>query len=212
MPRAPYRLPVAELGPRPLRARRWAGRLARAGLRENCCAGSRPPGKLAAPEPGAILSACRIRRAPLRARYVPPTIASVTPPVMRRALLAGAVSLASIGLAHAKVGFNLQTYERCAALLGAAAAEAPWAKTADWYLEASGAFVLAAAEERLRLRGERARSWLQVRVEARAVEEALKREYDAPGEDLRKDPKLLEFCVAIGEAIVPVVMDAYEQN
>lgn len=131
---------------------------------------------------------------------------------MRRLLLAGAASLALIAAAQAEVGFNLATYERCAALLGAAAAEAPWAKTANWYREASGAFVLAAAEERLRLRGEKARSWLQIKVEARAIEHSLEEDYDASGEAVQKDPELLEFCVAIGEAIVPVRMDAYEQN
>jgi hypothetical protein len=131
---------------------------------------------------------------------------------MRRLLLAAAASLALMVAAQADVGFNLATYERCAALLGAVAQEAPWAKTADWYKEAGGAFVLAAAEERLRLRGERSRSWLQVKVEALAVEETLDDRYDVSGLELRNDPDLFKFCVAIGEAIVPVTMDAYKQN
>ena len=131
---------------------------------------------------------------------------------MRRLLLAAAASLALTEAVQAEVGFNLATYERCAGLLGAIAEEAPWAKTANWYQEASGAFVLAAAEERLRLRGDKARSWLQVKVEALAVEQTLKEHYGANGQDVEKDPELLEFCVAIGEAIVPVRMDAYKQN
>ena len=100
----------------------------------------------------------------------------------------------------------------CAALLGAIAEQAPWARTADWYKEASGAFVLAAAEERLRVRGEAPLSWLQVKLEALAVEEGLKKQPSASLQDRRKDPELLKFCVAIGEAIVPVRMDAYKQN
>ena len=131
---------------------------------------------------------------------------------MRRLLLATAASLALMEAVQAEVGFNLATYEQCAGLLGAIAEQARWAKTADWYNEASSAFVLAAAEERLRLRGDKARSWLQVRVEAQAVEETVRAQHGTTGQDWHSNPALLEFCVAIGEAIVPVRMDAYEQR
>lgn len=129
---------------------------------------------------------------------------------MRRLLLAGAASLALIATAQAEVGFDLATYQRCASLLAAVAEQAPWAKTAAWYQDASSAFVLAAAEERLRLRGEGSLSWLQVKVEAQAVQEALKAQSDAGSQDPQQDPALLEFCTAIGEAIVPVRLDAYQ--
>ena len=111
--------------------------------------------------------------------------------------------------AQAEVGLNLATYEQCAGLLGAIAEQAPWAKTAAWYQEASSAFILAAAEERLRLRGDRVSSWLQVRVEAQAVQETLEERYGASGTKLQNNPKLLEFWVAIGEAITPVRTNTY---
>ena len=129
---------------------------------------------------------------------------------MRELLLAAATSIALMGAAQAKVGFNFLTYEQCASLLGAIASEAEWAKTADWYEAASGAFVLAAAEERIRIRGEASGSWLQIKLEALAVQKTLDENYNATGQEIKNDPELFDFCIAIGEAIVPVTMEAFK--
>ena len=131
---------------------------------------------------------------------------------MRHLVLAAALTCAALPVARADVGFNVATYEQCASLFGAIAGEAPWAKTADWYREAGGAFVLAAAEERLRGRGEPAGSWLRVKVEAQAVQDSLAKANPERDRDLRQNPELLEFCLAIGEAIVPVPINAFKQN
>ena len=72
---------------------------------------------------------------------------------------------------------------------------------------ASGAFVLAAAEERIRIRGEASGSWLQIKLEALAVQETLDENYNATGREMRNNPELFDFCIAIGEAIVPVTME-----
>lgn len=131
---------------------------------------------------------------------------------MRALLLAAATSIAVTGAAQAEVGFNFATYKQCASLLGAIAGEAEWAKTAAWYEEASDAFVLAAAEERIRLRGEASSSWLQVKLEALAVQETLDETYNATGQSIRNNPELFDFCTAIGEAIVPVTMESFKQG
>ena len=117
-----------------------------------------------------------------------------------------------MGVAQAKVGFNILTYEQCAGLLGTIASEAEWAKTADWYEAASDAFVLAAAEERIRIRGEASGSWLQIKLEALAVQKTLDENYNATGQEMRNNPELFDFCMAIGEAIVPVPMGAFKES
>lgn len=131
---------------------------------------------------------------------------------MRALLLAASTSIALMGAARAEVGFNLVTYEQCASHLAAIAGAAKWAKTAEWYEEASSAFVLAAAEERIKLRGETPGSWLQVKLEALAVQETLDENYTATGQETRNNPELFDFCVAIGEAIVPVTMESFKQS
>lgn len=131
---------------------------------------------------------------------------------MRALLLAAATSIAVTGAARAEVGFNLVTYEQCASLLGAIADKAKWAQTADWYEEASSAFILAAAEERIRLRGEAPGSWLQVKLEALAVQEALDENTNATGQEMRDNPELFDFCSAIGEAIVPVTIESFKRS
>ena len=131
---------------------------------------------------------------------------------MRELLLAAATSIALMGVAQAKVGFNILTYEQCAGLLRTIASEAEWAKTADWYEAASDAFVLAAAEERIRIRGEASGSWLQIKLEALAVQKTLDENYNATGQEMRNNPELFDFCMAIGEAIVPVPMGAFKES
>jgi hypothetical protein len=131
---------------------------------------------------------------------------------MRELLLAAATSIALTGAAQAKVGFNLLTYEQCADLLGSIAGEAEWVKAADWYEAASGAFVLAAAEERGRIRGEASGAWLQIKLEALAVRETLDENYNATGQEMRNNPELFDFCISIGEAIVPVTMEAFKEG
>ena len=131
---------------------------------------------------------------------------------MRELLLAAATSIALMGAAQAKVGFNFLTYEQCAGLLGTIASEAEWANTADWYEAASDAFVLAAAEECIRIRGEASGSWLQIKLESLAVRETLEENYNATGQEMRNNPELFDFCMAIGEAIVPVPMGAFKES
>ena len=63
--------------------------------------------------------------------------------------------------------------------------------------------MLAAAEERIRIRGGPPGSWLQIELEARAVQETLDENYSATGEPMTINPELLDFCIDIGEAIVP---------
>ncbi len=143
---------------------------------------------------------------------------------MRKLLLAAATSIALTGAAQAEVGFNFLTYEQCAGLLGTIASEAEWAKTAAWYeaasdafvlaasyQAASDAFVLAAAEERIRIGGEVSGSWLQIKLEALAVQEALDENYNAIEQGMRNNPELFDFCTAIGEAIVPVMMGSFKE-
>ncbi len=122
---------------------------------------------------------------------------------MRELLLAAATAIALTGATQAEIGLNLQTYEQCAGLLKSIADGAEWAKSAEWYETASEAFVLAAAEERIRIRGDASGSWLQIELEARAVQETLDENYSATGEPMTNNPELLDFCVDIGEAIVP---------
>ncbi len=40
-------------------------------------------------------------------------------------------------------------------------------------------------------------------LEARAVQETLDENYSATGEPMTNNPELLDFCIDIGEAIVP---------
>ncbi len=122
---------------------------------------------------------------------------------MRELLLAAVASIALTGATQAEIGLNLQTYEQCAGLLSSIAGAAEWAKSADWYETASEAFILAAAEERIRIRGEPSGSWLQIELEARAVQETLDENYSATGEPMTNNPELLDFCIDIGEAIIP---------
>ena len=122
---------------------------------------------------------------------------------MRELLLAAVASIALTGATQAEIGLNLQTYEQCAGLLRSIAGAAEWAKSAEWYETASEAFILAAAEERIRIRGEPPGSWLQIELEARAVQETLDENYNATGEPMTNNPELLDFCIDIGEAIIP---------
>jgi hypothetical protein len=122
---------------------------------------------------------------------------------MRELLLAAVASIALTGATQAEIGLNLQTYEQCAGLLRSIAGAAEWAKSAEWYETASEAFVLAAAEERIRIRGGAPGSRLQIELEARAVQETLDENYSATGEPMTNNPELLDFCIDIGEAIVP---------
>ena len=123
--------------------------------------------------------------------------------VLIELLLAAVTSIALTGATQAEIGLNLQTYEQCAGLLRAIAGRGEWAKSADWYETASEAFVLAAAEERIRIRGDGPGSWLQIELETRAVEESLNENYNATEQPMINNSELLDFCVDIGEAIVP---------
>ena len=120
---------------------------------------------------------------------------------MRELFLAAVTSIALTGVAQAEIGLNLQTYEQCAGLLRAIAREAEWSKSAEWYEAVSDAFVLAAAEERIKNRGEVPNS-LQIELEARAVQESLDQNLDATGQPTLNNPELFDFCIDIGEAII----------
>ena len=122
---------------------------------------------------------------------------------MRELLLAAATAIALTGTTQAEIGLNLQTYEQCAGLLRSIADGSERAKSAEWYETASEAFVLAAAEERIRIRDGAPGSWLQIQLEARAVQEALDENYSATGEPMANNPELLDFCIDIGDALVP---------
>ena len=120
---------------------------------------------------------------------------------MRALFLAAVTSIALTRVAQAEIGLNLQTYEQCAGLLRAIAREAEWSKSAEWYEAVSDAFVLAAAEERIKNRGEVPNS-LQIELEARSVQESLDQKLDATGQPTLNNPELFDFCIDIGEAII----------
>ena len=118
---------------------------------------------------------------------------------MRYLLLAAVLIIALAGSSQASIGLNLQTYEQCAALLASIASKAEWASSGRWYRAAGKAFALAAAEERIKLRGEVPDS-LKIEMEVRAVKKDLA-EYFKDDQSISENPELLEFCMDLGKVI-----------